>query len=142
MFAVSSRSAQSYLLLQGFVEPPEKLHRRRPVGDVLAHVTPLESAILPDDEGRRSGHTVSQQVVHAVPANHVSFRIGQDRELCSQQCSHVGGIPSLVDADSHNLHVEFPELCIGLLQLTELLTADVSEEAPIEDENDGLVVLE
>ena len=109
---------------------------------MFADVLPQDRAILPDDEHCRSGHPVAQEVVHAVAARRVLRGVGQDGELRSRVPCHLDGVINAVDADGNDLDALVSEPLVRLLQLAELPATYASEEAAIEDEDHGLVLLQ
>ena len=113
------------------------------IGDVFADVLVGNFSVCVDDEYGGRGDAVVVQVVDVVCLGYF-FALGgvEDGERGSGVGDHGSCALEIVHADGEYFGVLLLDARVVALQLDELPEADASEEAPVEDEYDVLVVLE
>lgn len=103
-----------------------------------SNIAPHNPTVRPDNERRRHGHPVPQQIEHAEILGHLLVCIGQDRELRPCQLLHPLHIDKQVRADRRKTNIPILKLAVETLQLDQLLLADVSTEAAIEGKHERI----
>jgi hypothetical protein len=112
----------------------DRLHAR-PVGGVPAYVRPEDLAGPVDDEDRRSGDAIAEQIVDTVSLGHGVVGVGQYGE---GSLGHLGHVPSTGQAmygQSYDLGVTLLEVLVMVAQIHDLLAAGTSGLPPVEDEH-------
>jgi len=105
-------------------------------------MAPVNRPVGFDDEHRRGGHAITEQVEHAVGHGNFRSRVGQQWVARLDRNGHLRCAFDCIDAYSHQRRVQVLELSQVFLQLAELTAANTLEKAPVKHYDRGVSALE
>jgi len=106
-----------------------------PVAGVFGYVRPDEAALFVDDENRRRGDAVPQQVVYVIGVSDLVVGVGQEGKRRAGGLRHTLRAGHVVHGQRDNLGIALLKGWVAALQIHDLLAAGPSGLPAVKDEH-------
>ena len=106
-----------------------------PVAGVFGYVRPDDAALFVDDEDRRRGDAIPQQIVYVVGISNLVAGVGQERKRRTGDLRHALRAGHVVHGQCDNLGIALLKGWVAALQIHDLLAAGPSGLPAVKDEH-------